>query len=296
MPDRGERATEREYAALKRKITKEYKQAYKEVAKKGEDFLAAHKERDAKYRQMVEAGDMSKADYAAWLRGQVFQGKQWEARKKQMADTLYNADQTALQMTNKARFNVFAANANYTCKQINKDIGANASFHLYDAHTVQRLVKDNPDILPPRRIGKDKAYRWYNQRMNNAVTQGIIQGESIADIALRIGRETGEGELSAMLRNARTGFTGAQNAGRIEGLHQAEELGIRVQKQWMATLDDRTRDTHADLDGQVVDVDEPFITSAGNEIMYPGDPDADPSEVWNCRCTLVYVYPDYDGD
>ena len=296
MPDRGERATEREYAALKRKITKEYKQAYKEVAKKGEDFLAAHKDRDAKYRQMVESGDMSKADYAAWLRGQVFQGKQWEARKKQMADTLYSADQAALQMTNKARFNVFAANANYTCKQINKDIGANVSFHLYDAHTVQRLVKDNPDILPPRSIGKDKAYRWYNQRMNNAVTQGIIQGESIADIALRIGRETGESELSAMLRNARTGFTGAQNAGRIEGLHQAEELGIRVQKQWMATLDNRTRDTHADLDGQVVDVDEPFITSAGNEIMYPGDPDADPSEVWNCRCTLVYVYPGYEND
>ena len=30
------------------------------------------------------------------------------------------------------------------------------------------------------------------------------------------------------------------------------------------------------------------------EIMEPGDPNADPSLVYNCRCTLGYVYPKYD--
>ena len=199
-------------------------------------------------------------------------------------------------MVNDSRYSVFAANANYTGYKLEHDGNVSTSFTLYDANTVKRLVKDDPDLLPPKKaVGKDKSYQWYNRQITNAVTQGILQGESVPEMARRIGRQTGESNMTAMLRNARTMFNGAQNAGRIEGLHQAQELGIKVKKQWMATLDDRTRDTHADLDGQIRDVDEPFDSELG-PIMYPGDPEADPANVWNCRCTLVYVYPEYPGD
>ena len=47
-----------------------------------------------------------------------------------------------------------------------------------------------------------------------------------------------------------------------------------------------TREEHLELDGQEREIDEPFENSLG-EIMYPGDPDADPANVYNCRCTLV---------
>lgn len=50
-------------------------------------------------------------------------------------------------------------------------------------------------------------------------------------------------------------------------------------------MDNRTRDWHAELDGQLKDIDEPFINSMG-EIMYPGDLNADPANRYNCRCTL----------
>ncbi len=94
---------------------------------------------------------------------------------------------------------------------------------------------------------------------------------------------------------ARTAVTGAQNAGRIDRMHQAQEMGIRVRKKWLAAHDDRVRDSHAELDGTVVDVDEDFVTINGNHIAFPGDPSAPPEEVYNCRCTLVYVYPDFEG-
>ena len=293
MPDYGQRATDREYERVRKRVNEIYRRAYVDIKRKGEDFVEKHKARDAKYRQAVKDGTMSQADYDAWLRGQIFQGKEWAAKKRQMADTLYHADVAAQKIVNDARFDVFAQNANYIGYNLEHTKGINTGFGLYDANAVKRLVKDEPDLLPPKKVNEWKAYKWYNRQVNNAVTQGIIQGESVDKIALRIGKQTNETNMSAMLRNARTSFTGAQNAGRIEGLHQAQELGIKVQKQWIATLDDRTRDTHAELDGQTVDVDEPFVTSEGNEIMYPGDPSADPSEVWNCRCTLVYVYPDY---
>ena len=40
------------------------------------------------------------------------------------------------------------------------------------------------------------------------------------------------------------------------------------------------------LDGQLADVDKPFHSELG-DIMYPGDPEADPANVYNCRCTLA---------
>lgn len=293
MPDYGQKATDAEFRRLRAKINDVYKQAYKEIEQKGREFAQAHARREAQMRQMVADGKMTQADFDAWMRGQVFQGEQWQKKKQQMADTLYHADQVAQQMVNDSRYNVFAANANYMGYALEHDAGIKTNFGLYDADSVRRLVKKEPDLLPPKKmVGKDKSYQWYNRQVQTAITQGIIQGESLDKIAHRIGKQTGETSMTAMLRNARTMQTGAQNAGRIEGLHQAQELGIKVKKQWMATLDSHTRDAHADLDGQIADVDEPFDSELG-PIMYPGDPDADPANVWNCRCTLVYVYPEY---
>ena len=293
MPDYGQKATDAEFRRLRAKINDVYKQAYKEIEQKGREFAQAHARREAQLRQMVADGKMTQADIDAWMRGQVFQGEQWQKKKQQMADTMYHADQVAQQMVNDSRYNVFAANANYMGYSLEHDAGIKTNFGLYDADSVRRLVKKEPDLLPPKKlVGKDKSYQWYNRQVQTAITQGIIQGESLDKIAHRIGKQTGETSMTAMLRNARTMQTGAQNAGRIEGLHQAQELGIKVKKQWMATLDSHTRDAHADLDGQIADVDEPFDSELG-PIMYPGDPDADPANVWNCRCTLVYVYPEY---
>ena len=59
-----------------------------------------------------------------------------------------------------------------------------------------------------------------------------------------------------------------------------------LKKEWIATFDMRTRHAHALLDGQLADQDKPFKSELG-DIMYPGDPDAHPSNVYNCRCTTA---------
>ena len=58
----------------------------------------------------------------------------------------------------------------------------------------------------------------------------------------------------------------------------------------MATLDSRTRDSHRQLDGEVVGDDGKF----SNGLRYPGDPEGPAAEVWNCRCTLVASIPGHD--
>lgn len=297
MPDAGNRATDRAYKALRRRIVKVYEQAYKDIEKKLASFTKRHEATAEMYRAKVKAGEITQTDYNAWMRGQVFQGEQWKARLKDIDATLYKADTVATQMVNESRYDVFAANANYIGYDIEHNAGINSGFTLYDRKTVTKLVKDNPGILPPRKEpGRDKSYKWYNGKVDRALSQGIIHGESIRDIAKRIGKDTGEASATAMLRNAHTAHTAAENAGRLEGMKQAEDLGIKLKKQWMATLDSHTRDTHADLDGQTVDIDKPF-TVEGMEIMYPGDPNCEwPELVWNCRCTMVEVDPEFPDE
>jgi uncharacterized protein with gpF-like domain len=75
-------------------------------------------------------------------------------------------------------------------------------------------------------------------------------------------------------------------------MQEQEKMGIRVLKKWISTLDSRTRDSHQALDGQIAEVDRLFNSPLG-EILFPGDPDANPANVYNCRCCLGYKYPGF---
>lgn len=62
-----------------------------------------------------------------------------------------------------------------------------------------------------------------------------------------------------------------------------------LQKQWLATLDDRVRDDHAEMDGVTVAWAEPFVLPDGSECDFPGDPNLPPEQAINCRCTTLEV-------
>ena len=93
---------------------------------------------------------------------------------------------------------------------------------------------------------------------------------------------------SSAIRTARTAVTGAQNAGRMDSYVAAEKMGIKIKRRWLATLDNHTRHAHGILDGQVVELDEPFKVD-GEEIMFPGDTSAPGYLVYNCRCRITAV-------
>jgi uncharacterized protein with gpF-like domain len=90
-------------------------------------------------------------------------------------------------------------------------------------------------------------------------------------------------------------MTTAENAGRYDAYKRAEIKGIKMKKTWVATLDSRTRHEHRMLDGVTIPNDEPFMTSYG-EIMYPGDPKADPAMIYNCRCTMIAQIQGFERD
>ena len=196
MSDYGTRKTDLAVKRTEWRLSRVYHGAEKDISEKLKAWEKGHEAREARYRQQLADGKITQADFDAWMRGQVFQESQWKAKREQIDQILLNADKEAARIVNEGKLGVFADNANYIGWQLEKGAGVNIGFTLYDQNTVARLIKSDPQILPKAASGvkKDKAYSYYNKLMNSAITQGIVQGESIPQIAKRVSSVTGSGQ------------------------------------------------------------------------------------------------------
>ncbi len=89
---------------------------------------------------------------------------------------------------------------------------------------------------------------------------------------------------------ARTETGSSVNVGQL-ATYQA--TGIE-RKEWIATLDDRTRESHLQMDGIIADIDATFevenYTDGGvDNMLYPLDPNGSAGNVCNCRCTIAPI-------
>lgn len=293
MADYGSKVADKAINAVERQLRSTYKQAAKELTEKLNQFLKKHEAKDKVMKQKRADGVISQQDYANWQTGQLFMEKAWKDKIDQCTKIMFNANSEAAKIVHEKKLDVFAENYNYQAFQLSKQVGTDMGFNLYNTQSVAKLVKDKPDVLPKWKIDQKKDYIWNYKKVNNSIKQGIIQGEGIDKITDRLVKNLCTQNEDKMRTFARTAITGAQNSGRMEQMHDAEDAGVKVKKRWVATLDDRTRDLHAELDGQEVPIDEPFKVG-GYEIDYPGDPSADPEMVYNCRCTMIEVYEGID--
>lgn len=293
MADYGARIADKAMASINRKLRRIYAQAERELNRKLKLFQKRFVSKQKIMKQMLDNGEITGAAYESWLRGQVFTGKRWKEKVKQAVGIFTKTNKKAHEIIQWFRIHVFTENYNHNAYET--EIKTGTSFDIYNEDAVDKLIKDNPKMLPEWRIDEQKDYVWNRQKVENSITQGIIQGESVDQIAERLARDLKTTNMNKMRLFARTAMTGAQNAGRQKQMEDAEKMGIKVRKQWLATLDDRTRDTHQELDGQIVAVSEMFHVG-GQKIRYPGDPNAAPAMVYNCRCTMKSVIAGTEGN
>lgn len=116
------------------------------------------------------------------------------------------------------------------------------------------------------------------------ISRGISTNLSYTDIARNIAGRS-EANLFRAMTIARTEGHRVQNEAKMDALRYAKAKGADIVKQWDATLDSATRDTHRLLDGQVRELDEDF-TVLGASAPYPGG-FGDPAEDCNCRCCML---------
>lgn len=282
MSDEAHEETERLLQDLERRITEEYRQAAEELEEKCNDYFRRYKIKDQIKRQQLANGEITQAEYDYWRTGQILIGERWKEMRDTLAKDLTHTNEIAAEMINRELPQIYAINHNYGTFEIERGSLLNTSYTLYSRETVERLIRDNPDLLPQARVDIPKDEKWNRQKIQSAITQGVLQGESIDKIASRLQRVTNMNRVAA-IRNARTMTTSAQNGGRINAYRRAESMGIKTLKVWLATPDSRVRDSHARLDGEERETEEEF----SNGCYYPGDPNGDPAEVYNCRCRMI---------
>ena len=162
-------------------------------------------------------------------------------------------------------------------------------FPIDQEQVVQAVTLDTKLSKPLyNKLGED--VNLLKKRVANNISRGIAQGQSYSDIAKNIAvgmvgnyaRMNG-GALYNAMRITRTEAHRISQQAAYDALKKAKDNGADVVKQWDATLDKRTRPSHARVDGEIRELDEPF----SNGLMKPGDPNGRAAEVINCRCQLL---------
>ena len=283
MADEAHRLTDEKLEEMEKRLSAIYSRADKEITKKYNDLLQKVSIQDRKKRELVEAGKLSEDEYKKWRKKKLLYEKQAKERANEIAAELSRVNEMAMAYVNGELPEIYGLNYNAIEKTI-EEIGG-YSFTLVDADTVRNLALSDETLLPYKYIDGNKDIRWNTKKVNAEILQGILQGESIPDIAKRLSNVT-EMNKTAAIRNARTSVTSAECKGRQDSYIRATNDGIILKREWIATNDGRTRHSHRLLDGQIAEVDKPFKSELG-DIMYPGDPEADPANVYNCRCTIA---------
>lgn len=271
---------------LQSNINVAFYQARKELDSTLRSFISDFNDKDSIHRKQVEDGEWTVDQYQWWVSGQVFQGRQWMAKRDQMAKVLRDSNEMAVSMINDDRESVFVESSNFEAYKLEHDTKANLNFTLFNKEAVDNLISKDPQILPKWKVDEEKDYRWNGKTINSVITQGILQGKKLTSIADSLVDKLESSNKNKMMMFARTGMTQAQNAGVLERLSELQREGISVHKEWLSTLDEHTRITHRHLDGQKQPLNKAFSID-GISINYPGDPNAPASMVFNCRCSLT---------
>lgn len=147
-------------------------------------------------------------------------------------------------------------------------------------HNAESYIADATNRLA--RVG-DETWKLVRTQVENGITQGLTN-EELKD---KIGAV---GQFSEQRADtiARTEANGAYVQGDLAGAKALGDDGP-LEKVWVATLDDRTREWHADAHDQCVLMDEMFDVD-GEPMDAPHDPSASAGNVVNCRCYVEFLY------
>ena len=329
--DSARKYTDKELAKVEKQIDRIYRKSAKGIYTDYQKFMErAQKRIQTQENALVAAIKTNDAKLIAEaeksLQDAKFAVTLHDGRYREMLDTtakrIAEVNQIAIDYANDKIPNIYAVNYNQMDEVIKgitlvggEQLTMRVAFSLVDEHTLKVLAQEGRVRLPvSKRLSVPKDMRWNMKKINSALTQGILQGESMPKIAKRIFPEIQSKTIwknhkepinsiikqnkQSAIRTARTLFTQAENMGRQDSYVNAESMGIVMGKQWISTGDERTRDWHLSMDGQEVPIDETFTDGLGNQLEEPADPSAPPETTYNCRCSMrsiVYGFRAKDG-
>lgn len=136
------------------------------------------------------------------------------------------------------------------------------------------------------RLGED--VNKLKKSVKAQVSRGIANGSTWLQVATELTNQMVSPFKTSMynaMRMARTEGHRIQQQAQWDTLNRAKKCGADVVKQWDSTLDDKTRESHRILHGQIKELDEDFEVNS-HRAKFPGGFGV-ASEDIHCRCVLT---------
>jgi len=258
------RALERAYI---KKVEKAYQASLDEIERKLERY----------YSKFGVEGSLTQESMAKMTTYHKRRVTRLESMRLTIGDELNSLNRGKPQQMRSFLTDVYNTNFLLTAKNIDTFTNMNTSFSL-----PSRQVIYNSTIRPMTKIALEDNSRAIKMAIRRDLTRGVVQGSSIQETAKNIEKSLKDNANSA-IQIARTETTGIKGMARVDVQAEArDKYGIELKKVWSASPWGNTRESHANLDGTAIEVEEVF----SNGLMYPGDQNGEASEVVNCRCTL----------
>lgn len=264
--------------AVIRKLKNQYHHAQKDIETKTRELQNQINSLDAMMGMTEDAEELAKLQ--SMKQSKVYQKQYQDALKKQVNSILDNMQveefKTISEYLNKCYEDGFIGTMFDLQGQ-----GIPLCFPL-DQEAMVRAVQIDSKISQGlyTRLGEDVSL--LKKKITAQVSRGISTGMSFEQVAQQISGITKIGYNNA-IRIARTEGHRIQTQGTMDACYKARDKGADVVKQWDATMDSATRESHTIRDGEIRELDEKF----SNGLMFPGDPSGSAAEVVNCRCALL---------
>ena len=169
--------TDKILSGMEKELDGVYKQAYREAKQTADDFAADFREMDNKKRKQLEDGNLDNEEYQRWRRTKIFQSNRYFQMADVLAADMTHTNQLAASIINGYLPEIYALNHNYATYEVEHGSKINTQYTLYDRFTVERLLRDEPDLLPRKAgINVPDDLKWNKKNINSAITQGVIQG------------------------------------------------------------------------------------------------------------------------
>lgn len=279
MNDKAHVLIDKRLEQLEKKLEAQYAAAALSVQKKADAYFKQFEKQDKAKRKEVDDGKLTEQEYKRWRKKTIMAKINFVAFKKSIADMMFAVNEEATKIITKELPYIYAEGHN--------------QLGLSQLDAINVLSARGGVPYPVYEVDKSRDMAWNEKKIDAIVLGGIASGLSLMSVGKIASRLVSQ-NLSAMVRNARTTVTAAENKGRIDSYIEAQDEGYKVQKKWVAVIDGRTRHAHEELNGKIQDIDKPFRNSTG-EIWWPGDPSSAPANRMNCRCHLVPLVNGQEG-
>lgn len=283
MADKAHRLTDEKLEEMEKRLSAIYSRAEKTVQKKMADYAKSIDEKSTELLQAYEDAkteDEKRKAKMAYIRfyRKLVKSKEFVSLSATVADDLYRANVEASAYINSQTPSIYALNYNYINAEMAKDI---------DGFTPQEITDTEAEKYSgytQQTVDRKKDTDWNKDNLKKSVIAGSLLLLGAYAIMKRSANSAVEKNRNSASMHSDGMGTDAENKARLDGMYRAEDVGNSITKIWMATLDNRTRDSHAALDGAEIALDEIF----DNGCARPRDPNGAPAEVCNCRCSLKY--------